>query len=142
MKIVILLSVIIGLLAGCAAGSVKELQSNPAKTINLELNKNYQQVYKNVLVKMQECMGEGWAGVFAQTQIKHVMYNDLQEANISYMMTNLGRNLYYLQVDIKGLSPKTTNISASVYYPTWKPSLNSVVAWAHDGNAPCIDKSE
>lgn len=124
-------------LAGCAAGNVSEIRADPANAIRMELDQNYQRVYKNVLDKMHECIGESWAGLFAQVRIRHALYSDLQEGNIGYVMDNLGQANHYLQVDIKGLPGNKTQLAAYVYFPTWRPQLDRVRAWAMNGQAPC-----
>lgn len=129
--------ILVSLLSGCAAGTVNELRSDPANSIKLEINQNYQRVYKNLLEKMQECMGEGWVGVFAQNHIRHAMFNELQEANISYVMSNLGYQNHYLHVDIKGSGRDNTKMDAFVHFSTWRSVLSRVEVWATDAKATC-----
>jgi len=137
MKTFAAISIAAALLAGCAAGNVSEIRADPANAVRLDLDQNYQRVYKNVLDKMHECIGESWAGVFAQVRIRHALYSDLQEGNIGYVMDNLGVANHYLQVDIKGLPNNKTRLDAYVHFATWKPHLDRVKAWAVDGQAPC-----
>jgi len=114
MKMIAISFTAVALLTGCAAGTVKDLKSDPANSISVEINQNYQRVYKNLLEKMQVCMGEGWVGAFAQNHIRHAMFNELQEAYISYVMSNLGYQNHYLHVDIKGYELDKTKLEAFV----------------------------
>jgi len=137
MKIVVINIAVVALLTGCAAGTVKDLKSDPANSIRVQIDQNYQRVYKNLLERMQECMGEGWVGVFAQNHIRHAMYSELQEANISFVMSNLGYQNHYLHVDIKALEQEKTKLEAFVYFSTWRSALGRIEAWARDTNATC-----
>lgn len=82
-------------------------------------------------------MGEGWAGAFAQFHIRHAVFNELREANISFVMSNLGYQNHYLHVDIRGLDDATTKLDAFVYFSTWRPTLARVQSWATDADAQC-----
>lgn len=137
MKAIVASLTLAALLAGCAAGNVSEIRTDPANAVRIEIDQNYQRVYKNVLDKMHECIGESWAGMFAQVRIRHALYSDLQEGNIGYVMDNLGVANHYLQVDIKGLPNNRTRLEAFVHFSTWKAHLERVQAWAIDGRAPC-----
>ena len=142
MKIILTCLALPIFLIGCAAGTVNELRSDPANSIHVEIKQNYQRVYKNLLEKMRECMGEGWAGAFAQFHIRHAMYNELREANISFVMSNLGQQNHYLQVDIRGLEDEKTKLDAFIYFPTWKSTLAKVQPWATDEKAKCDANSQ
>lgn len=137
MKTIVASLTLATLLTGCAAGNVSEIRADPANSVRVEIDQNYQRVYKNVLDKMHECIGESSAGMFAQVRIRHALYSDLQEGNIGYVMDNLGVANHYLQVDIKGLPNNRTRLEAFVHFSTWKPHLERVTAWAIDGRAPC-----
>ncbi len=128
------------LLAGCAAGTVKELKSAPGNSIHIEINQNCQRVYKNVLEKMQQCLGEGWGGAFAQYHVRHAIFSELQEANISWIMSNLDYQNHYLHVDLKGLQYDKTKLDAFVYFSGARQILVNVQAWATDANSTCDGK--
>ena len=136
MKNIIIISICV-FLTSCAASNVKELKENPSKTIEFTIEENYQRVYKNLLEKMNECMGEGWAGVFASTHIKHELYNELKEGNITFLMSNAGSQSYYMHIDVASIADKKTRINAYVYYSTWEKNLPLVKQWAFDGNSSC-----
>lgn len=123
-------------LTGCAASSPKTLKADPARKVSVQIDQNYQRVFKNVLDKFQECVGEGRIGVFADMHIKNVMLSDLKEAEISVMMTNLG-NYYYYHADIKEIAPGKTQFDAAIIYQTWSRWLDRSVAWAQNGDADC-----
>lgn len=122
-------------LCGCAATSIREIKSSPAATTSFETNINYQRLYKNLVTKFSECMGEGYVGGFATTHIKHALYSDLKEATISYTMDNLGQNIYY-HADIIG-TEKGSKVIAYVSLNTWKRTLDNTKNWATDADAPC-----
>lgn len=128
---------LVALLTGCAAGTAEALRADPSNSIHVELDLNYQRVYKNLLGKMQECMEKHWAGVTAQYRIDHAIYTERQEANLSFVMSNLGYQNHYLQVDIKGLDHDRTKVDAFVYFSTWRGTLARVQAWAADVNSKC-----
>ena len=136
----IVLSVV--LLTGCAAGNVKQIQTEPANALHVEIDQNYQRLYKNLLRKMDECAGEGQVGLFAQLHIKQTILSDLKEASISYMMTNLGTQSYYLHVDIFGIGEDRSTLDAYVAYSTWKGWLPRVERWARQPDSPCADPAE
>ena len=136
MKKIIIIS-IFAFLTPCAASNVKELKDNPSKTIAFTVEENYQRVYKNILDKMHECMGEGWAGAFASTHIKHELYNDLKEGNITFLMSNAGSQSYYMHIDVASIEDKKTRINTYVYYSTWEKNLPLVEQWARDGKSSC-----
>lgn len=117
-------------LGGCASATVKELQANPAGRITLTTSRNYQAVYKDILIGMRECMGEGWAGAFAATHIRPALYSDLREGSISFVMSNMGVQNHYLHVDVKGIAEDRTSVDAVVEFATWKPQLERVKGWA------------
>lgn len=125
------------LLSGCAAGTVKELQSHPAAILDENIDLNYQRVYKNVLDKMRECIGEGWAGAFAQYHIQNELLSDLKESHIGFMMSNAGMQSHYLQVDIFGLNENKSNMKVMVAIETWKPYLSKIDNWAKNKDATC-----
>ena len=139
-RVVILL--LAGLLAGCAAGNVKQIQTEPANALHVEIDQNYQRLYKNLLRKMDECAGEGQVGLFAQLHIKQTILSDLKEASISYMMTNVGTQSYYLHVDIFGVGEDRSKFDAYVAYSTWKSWLPRVERWARNPAATCADEPE
>jgi hypothetical protein len=124
------------ILCGCAAQTVKEVRSNPAAELHMTVDQNYQRVYKQLLEKMQECYKEGTVGAFAQMHIRTSLYNELREANISYMMTNLGSQNHYLQVDIKGMG-ESTNLDAYVFFKTWSNRIPQIREWAINSDASC-----
>ena len=128
-----------GVLAGCAAGNVKQIQTEPANALHVQIDQNYQRLYKNLLRKMDECAGEGQVGLFAQLHIKQTILSDLKEASISYMMTNLGTQSYYLHVDIHGIGEDRSKLDAYVAYSTWKDWLPRVERWARQPDATCAD---
>lgn len=134
-KIIVIL--ISSLLASCAASNVKELRENSSKVIEFSVEENYQRVYKNVLDKMHECLGEGWAGVFASYHIKSELYSELKEGEITFLMSNAGIQSYYLHADIFGISEEQTKVDAYAYYSTWEKSLPLIKQWASDGDSSC-----
>ncbi len=107
--------------------------------LHVQIDQNYQRLYKNLLRKMDECAGEGQVGLFAQLHIKQTILSDLKEASISYMMTNLGTQSYYLHVDIHGIGEDRSKLDAYVAYSTWKDWLPRVERWARQPDATCAD---
>ena len=124
-------------LFGCAATSVKEMKSDPANAVHTTIEQNYQRVYKNLLGRMQECMSEGPVGMFAQYHVRHVLLPELREATISYAMSNMGTQNYYLHVDISGVSENQTKLDTYIFFSTWRHVLPKIQAWATNPDAPC-----
>jgi len=124
-------------LMSCAASNIKELKEHYSKKIEFTVDNNYQRVYKNILDKMHECKGEGWAGVFASYHIQHELYNDLKEGYITFLMSNAGSQSYYMHIDVASISDEQTNVNAYVYYSTWEKNLPLVKQWAFYGNSGC-----
>ena len=101
------------------------------------VDQNYQRVYRNLLTKFRDCMGEGWAGAFASFHVVEGLYPDLGEAEISHMMTNAGTKNYYMHVEIKEVTADKTSVKAYVQLSTWKRQLEKVRPWATDPAATC-----
>ena len=142
MKNIITISICV-LLASCAASNVKGLRENYSKKIEFTVEENYQRVYKNLLDKVHECMGEGWAGVFASFHIKNELYNELKEGEITFLMSNAGMQSYYMHIDVTSISEKRTKVDAYVYYSTWEKELPLIRQWAFDDNSSCdLQKEE
>lgn len=139
MKIKNLQLLLPALLVGCAAGSVKDMRESatPENKISVVIDQNYQTVYKRLLDKLSECLGEAQVGLFANMHIKSDIFSELREARVSYMMTNLGTQSYYFHANIAGTGIDTTKLDGFVYYGTWRPILPKLAAWASKDNAPC-----
>jgi hypothetical protein len=105
--------------------------------MSITLQQGYQTTYKNVVGKMRECIGEGWAGAFAQYHIQGDLYSDLKKGEISYTMSNAGVQSYYMQIDIKDAESNQTQLDAYVSLSAWKKYFDDVQRWAIDESAPC-----
>jgi hypothetical protein len=116
---------------------VKELRESSSKRIEFKVEENYQRVYKNLLDKMHECIGEGWAGVFASYHIKNELYSELEEGEITFLMSNAGMQNYYMHMDVASISAEQTKVDAFVYYSTWAKNLPLIKQWASDSNSSC-----
>jgi len=129
--------VICFVLTACAASNVRDLRDNSSAQMEFKVEENYQRVYKNLLDKMHECVGEGWAGVFASYHINSELYNELGEGEISFMMSNAGMQSYYMQMDVASLSEAQAKVNAYVYYSTWEKNLPLIKQWAVNGDSSC-----
>jgi len=125
------------MLSACAPNSVNSLKENSAASISLDINLNYQRVYKDVLDKMYECKGEGWAGAFAQFHIRHELDSEKGEAFITYVMSNAGDQNHYLRINIKQIDNEKTHLDAYVYFSTWQKSLEKIKGWATEQLKDC-----
>lgn len=125
------------ILSGCAAGSVSDLRQNHSGSSHITVDENYQRVYKNLLESMYQCYGEGWAGVFAQYHIRSELYSELDEAEISYVMTNAGMQGHYLHVDIRGVDADHSEVDTFVSLSTWERQLSRVESWARGSDVDC-----
>jgi len=125
------------LFSGCAGKNIANVRSDPSKALHIVLNQNYQQTYKNLSTKYQECMMQGWAGVFAQMHIDRQLYSDLKEGHIIHYMTNMGMKSYYVVIDIKETDNKKTLLDAYIFYSTWENVLPKIEEWSINTDSTC-----
>jgi hypothetical protein len=124
-------------MTGCAARSLNDLRTKPSKSLHVEVDQNYQRLYKNLLEKMNECMTGGNISLTARFDIRHSVLSELREAQVGYYMTNYGTESYWLLVDLKGIDKDKTKLDAYVAVSTWESRLKEVEAWATDPSSTC-----
>ncbi len=135
-EIVLLLS---GLLMGCAH-SLEEMKNTENFEGTVEVDQNYQEVYRTLLTISRRCLE--FPILTSEVIIGGELYNDIQEATIHQKLIGGGVLVSTGAIDIKATGEKTSMVS--VYgekHPWWgagmtPPAMYDVVRWLN-GDLRC-----
>lgn len=127
-------TIIMVLLAGCAAQSVDEIKQKPSKVHVFSRAANYQEIYRSIAQTARTC----WAGTQlspAQTLVDTDLYSELGKGEITMWMSHLGPSIY-LHALIQKKADALTEVTVYTFYSTWDVMGPKLERWA-DGSRDC-----
>lgn len=138
MKTIATIAIAAIMLQGCVS-TTANLKADPGAKMEFTTDQPYQLVYKNLLTKMRDCLGEGQIGMsFATMIIRNELYPDLGTAEVSQVMENAGVTNYYMHFDIVKLEAKKTSVTGYTQYSiNGQKFLGRAKQWAIDSNSTC-----
>lgn len=127
---------LIALLAGCAAQSVDEIKAKPSRTHRFAMERNYEEVYRNIAQTARAC----WAGGFltspqASRIVDTDLYSESGKGEVTIWMSNLGPSIY-LHALVERRAASATDVTVYTYYATWNSMADKVESWAR-GSKEC-----
>lgn len=125
------------LIQGCVS-TTANLKLDPGASDEFTVNDNYQRVYKRMQTKFHDCLGEGIIGLRASMHIKNNLYPDLGEAEISYMMRNVGAANYLIHTDITKITANETKVKSYMQIKMNSGKQLAIIRkWATDTTTAC-----
>lgn len=115
------------LLGGCFPATKEALKAEAAQKWQLELQENYQAVYRRLAERMRECMQSAWIG--DQVVVNADLYTDLRRAELAVEGINAltGRRLQLL-VELEALEERRTRV---LVFEPMAPKPSAIVRkWA------------
>ena len=107
---------------GCAPESVKQLKERHAGKETFEIDKNYQEVYRNIL--------EGARERDPGLDVNGDLYTDIRAGNVTIKVSPPSPIAVFQTIDIEALSEAKTKVTVYYAFGTWKNSPKQVKAWA------------
>lgn len=122
------------MLAGCAPSTVIELR-NQTDPLVFNVDKPYQQVFKDIRAELHRCVAGGFA--LAKSDIDAQLYPDLKEGEIAVRYNNMGDRSVFLHIELKDASGATEATAYSATFGTWEGYGERLKRYAQDGTPIC-----
>ena len=133
-KLPVTLFVACVLLASCAPNTASQLRDEAAGTLSLDVEKNYQAVYRDLRAELQRCFNRG--APLATQRVDSELYTDIQQGELTVGLYASAIDLYLL-VDLFGVEPNLTHVEIRHSVRTWERYARRIGAYLTDGTPIC-----
>jgi len=133
MKKQIWMIAVMGLLAGCGAASLQELQSKPLATHQFDVPISYGSAYSRIAFAARECYLSN--GPAASWLVEADLQPNLVRGDVTITMTNFGRR-YYAAIQIVPKDETTAHVTVLTALESLQPLGADAERWAN-GDVTC-----
>jgi len=124
---------VMGLLYGCGAGSLKDLQSTPTAKYEFDVPVSYQAAYARIAYAARDCFQS--AGPAASWYVEGGLRADLNRGDVTISLTNFGKR-YYGAILVTPKDQSTAHATVWTARSTLQPLGQEAERWAN-GNDLC-----